>query len=350
MGMIKVPPSVIEKFYHHVPEIFESGNLAEGEWNAKLGEFFRSYSKAHSAVPFSSNGAGLLAVLKLLKRYRKYEQIFIQSNTMYGVKTIAITSGMTYLGAVPCSIPSLMPSIQQVKEFINQLEKPERTVFLLSHIGGIVNPDIEAIAATCESSGVALVEDCAHSLGSTLNGHHSGLYGDVGVYSLYATKAIAAGEGGIAVTNDEELGEMLARFNIYDRFEQQQDVGVNFRISEMQALFSLSMCECSEEIILNKSEIATKYMAACDTANIEYVDPYQNGQRGNHYKFTLIASVNADKEFRKITNRTSPVYNYALGNDPDSIATRHICLPVWYALEDEVINNTIKQLLGGHGD
>ena len=153
MGMIKVPQSVIDKFYHHVPEIFESGNLAEGKWNAKLGEFFKSYSGASCAIPFSSNGAGLLAVLKLLKRYRNFEQIFIQSNTMYGVKTIAITSGMSYLGAVPCSFPSLMPTIQQVKEFIIQLEKPERTVFLLSHIGGIVNPDIEAIAATCKSSG-----------------------------------------------------------------------------------------------------------------------------------------------------------------------------------------------------
>jgi perosamine synthetase len=344
MGTIKIPQAAIDKFYRKVPEIFETGNLAEGKWNAKLAEFFKSYSRANCAVPFSSNGAGLLAVLKLLKRYRDYDKIFIQSNTMYGVKTIAITSGMTYLGAVPCSIPSLMPSLEQVQEFIAKLNKPERTVFLMSHIGGIVNPDIEAIAAICKGSGVALVEDCAHSLGSTLNNRHSGLYGEVGVYSLYATKAIAAGEGGIAVTNDDELGQMLARFNIYDRFDQQQDVGINFRISEMQALFSLSMCELSEEIISNKSKIAAKYIAACDEAKIEYVDPYQNGQRGNHYKFTLIANVNLEKEFSAITNRTSSVYDYALGDDPNLITTRHICLPIWYGLEDEIVTQTTEQI------
>jgi dTDP-4-amino-4,6-dideoxygalactose transaminase len=345
MGMIKVPQAAIDKFNNNVSEIFSTGNLAEGQWNARLSEFFKTYAHAQCAVPFSSNGSGLLAILILLKRYRNHDKIFIQSNTMYGVKTIAITSGLNYVGAVPCSLPSLMPTLAQVSEFIAQLDDPKRTVFLMSHIGGIVNPDIEGIAAACEQAGVALVEDCAHSLGATLNGRHTGLYGVAGVYSLYATKAIAAGEGGIAVTNDADLGDKLLRFNIYDRFDQQQDVGVNFRISELQALFSLCMCEMSEEIIANKAVIADKYIRACQQVNISFVDPYQNGQRGNHYKFTLISNANAEQEFGAIKNKTSPVYSYALGEDPMSITTRHLCLPIWYALEAEVVDQTIQQLI-----
>jgi perosamine synthetase len=345
MGMIKVPLSAVDKFNKNVSDIFSTGNLAEGKWNAELSKFFKKYTDAQSAVPFSSNGSGLLAILILLKRYRDYDKVFIQSNTMYGVKTIAITSGLNYVGAVPCSLPSLMPTLTQVSEFISRLDDPKRTVFLMSHIGGIVNPDIEEIASVCKRAGVALVEDCAHSLGATLNGRHTGLYGVAGVYSLYATKAIAAGEGGISVTNDTDLGDKLSRFNIYDRFDQQQDVGVNFRISELQALFSLCMCELSEEIIANKAEIADKYIRACQQVNIPFVDPYRNGQRGNHYKFTLIANMNAEEEFRVIKNKTSPVYSYALGADPMAIATRHICLPIWYSLEPEIIEQTIEQLI-----
>lgn len=345
MGMIKVPQAAVNKFNSNVFEIFSTGNLAEGQWIIRLSEFFKTYAHAQSAVPFSSNGSGLLAILILLKRYRNYNKVFIQSNTMYGVKTIAISSGLNYVGAVPCSLPSLMPTLAQVSQFISQLDDPKRTVFLMSHIGGIVNPDIEGIVAACENAGVALVEDCAHSLGATLNGRHTGLYGVAGVYSLYATKAIAAGEGGIAVTNDADLGDKLSRFNIYDRFDQQQDVGVNFRISELQALFSLCMCELSEEIIANKAVIADKYIRACKQANISFVDPYQNGQRGNHYKFTLIANTNAEQEFGVIKNKTSPVYSYALGEDPMSIKTRHLCLPIWYALEAEVVDQTIQELI-----
>lgn len=345
MGMIKVPALAIQKFEANYPDIFSTGNLAEGKWNIALSDFFRRYTGSPAVTPFSSNGAGLLAVLVLLKRYRGFKKIFIQSNTMYGVKTIAVTSGLDYLGAVPCSIPSLMPTASQVRAFVDTLEDPAKTVFMMSHIGGIVNPDIVEIAAICKAVGIALVEDCAHSVGATLNGSHTGLFGVAGVYSLYATKAISAGEGGIAVTHDAELGEQLDRFVIYDRFDQRQDVGVNFRVSELQALFSLCMCELTEEIIANKQAIADRYIEACVSSGFSFVNPCESGQRGNHYKFTLIAENSADEEFRKIKNRTSPVYNYSLGEDPMQIVDRHICLPIWYELDEAVVEETVFQLL-----
>ncbi len=342
--MIKVPAAAKQKFLANFGGICDSGALAEGQWNAALSQFFTGYVGCKAALPFSSNGSGMLAVLMLLKRYRGFRHVFIQSNTMYGVKTIAITSGLHYAGAVPCSLPTLMPRASQVRDFIRTLAEPSSTVFLLTHIGGIVNPDIEEICAMCAAAGIVVVEDCAHSVGATLHGRHTGTFGVAGVYSLYATKAIAAGEGGIAVTNDDDLAIKLAKFNIYDRFDQQQDTGVNFRVSEIQALFSLSVCEMSEEIIDSKARIARRYIEACGRAGIAYVDPFSNGQRGNHYKFTLIARDDAAAEFKAITNRTSPVYDYTLGDDPEGVHMKHICLPVWYGLEDEIVDNTCAQI------
>lgn len=344
MAMIKIPQSATEKFAKHYPQIIESGSLAEGEWNKKLSAFFREYTHAAYAAPFSSNGSGLLAILMLLKSYRKYEHVFIQDNTMYGVKTIAITSGLNYLSEVDCSLPNLMPTFSQVEAYINNLQSPEKTVFLLTHIGGIVNPDIAQIAELCKAKGVALVEDCAHSLGATINGKHTGLFGVGGVYSLYATKAVAAGEGGIVVSNDLELGTMLDKFLIYDRFDRKQTIGVNFRVSELQALFSYCVCELSEMIIENKSKIAEAYINVCKAKGISYVDPYQNGQRGNHYKFSLVAKNDVNEEFAGITQRTSPVYDYIIGRDINNIRSKHICLPIWYDLDAEIIAKTVQEL------
>ena len=344
MGMIKIPQAAITKFDENYREIFNTGNLAEGKWNKELSIFFKNYTKSAYAMPFSSNGSGLLSILMLLKKHRGYRRIFIQSNTMYGVKTIAATSGLELFGYVPCSLPTLMPTANQVSKFIDNISNPKECVFMITHIGGIVNPEIVEIAEICKTRGIALVEDCAHSLGATLNGKHTGLFGVAGVYSLYATKAIAAGEGGIAVSDDEELGNLLDKFQIYDRFDQIEEIGVNFRISELQALFSLSICELSEEIINNKARIADRYIESCQKVGIQYVDPYSNGQRGNHYKFSLIANNNANVEFEAIKNRTSPVYDYALGDDPFLVHKKHICIPIWYDLEENIVQETIDQI------
>ena len=216
---------------------------------------------------------------------------------------------------------------------------------MITHIGGIVNPDINEIATLCEKAGIALVEDCAHSLGATLHGKHTGTFGIAGAYSLYATKAIPAGEGGVAVTNDQDLGSMLSRFNIYDRFDQQQEIGVNFRMSEMQALFSLCVVELADEIIANKTEIAKRYVHACEVAGFQYIDPFNDGQKGNHYKFTLIAENSISLEFNKIKNRTSGVYDYSLGSDPQNISERHLCLPIWYELDETIVEETVSQIM-----
>ena len=345
MGIIKVPAAATSKFLEIVPSIFQSGNFAEGKWNKSLAHYFKEYAEAQNAEIFASNGSALLAILQLLKRYRGYNDIFIQSNTMYGVKTIAVTSGLKFIGSVDCSISHLMPTVEQVQTFISKLSNPAKTVFLITHIGGIVNPDINEIATLCEKAGIALVEDCAHSLGATLHGKHTGTFGIAGAYSLYATKAIPAGEGGVAVTNDQDLGSMLSRFNIYDRFDQQQEIGVNFRMSEMQALFSLCVVELADEIIANKTEIAKRYVHACEVAGFQYIDPFNDGQKGNHYKFTLIAENSISLEFNKIKNRTSGVYDYSLGSDPQNISERHLCLPIWYELDETIVEETVSQIM-----
>jgi dTDP-4-amino-4,6-dideoxygalactose transaminase len=287
----------------------------------------------------------MFTLLRLLKEYRGKKRIFLQSNTMYGVKTIANTSGLELCGYVECSLDYLMPTYEQVASFISSLANAHECVFLLTHIGGWVNPDIEKIADLCKNNSVALIEDCAHSLGSTLNGNHTGLYGDAGVYSLYATKAIPAGEGGIVVTKDKELGRLIDKFIIYDRFEQELDVGVNFRMSELNALLAFSVLQETESIINNKYQIAKKYCKACDKHDWKYIDPKINGQRSNLYKFILVAeNQNSINKFEKITVRTSPVYDYALSTDVNNIAKKHICLPIWYGLEDAVVDSVVEEL------
>ena len=287
MGMIKLPENSIEFFKEHQNEIFNSGNLAEGKWNKNVADWTCEYTNAHKSIAVNSNGAGLFILLRILKQYYGKKRIFIQSNTMYGVRTISISSGLELCGYVDCTLDYLMPDYKSVVDFVSFLDKPEECVFLITHIGGWVNPDIISIAELCKENGISLIEDCAHSLGSLLDGKHTGLFGDAGVYSLYATKTIPVGKGGIVVTNDENLAEMVKKFIIYDRFEQKLDLGLNLRMSEINALLTYSVIKETENIIKDKYEIADSYEKACKTFGWDYINPKSGKQRSNLYKFIL---------------------------------------------------------------
>ncbi len=343
--MIKLPKKSIDFFNNNYSNIFESGNLAEGDWNKAVASWASEYTSAKYALSVNSNGSGVFAILNLMKHYRGKNKVFLQSNTMYGVKTMAASSGLDLCGYVDCDLEYLMPTYEQVASFIDTLVEPKECVFLLTHIGGWVNPDIKAIAKLCKDKGVALVEDCAHSLGSTLNSQHTGTFGEAGVYSLYATKTIPVGEGGIIVTEDHDLHQMLEKYVIYDRFDQGLDIGVNIRMSELNALLTFAVIQETEAIIQNKYDTALRYIQACEKYNWKYISPSAGNQRSNLYKFILLS--NSDQptvEFSQVTNRTSPVYNYALGRDVQELSKRHICLPIWYLLEDEIVTATVAEL------
>ena len=346
MGMIKIPDQSLNYFQEKFPEIIESGNLAEGQWNNAIADMVTSYTSAKHASVFNSNGSGLVTALKIFKEHRGKKKVFLQSNTMYGVKTIAYTSGLEISGFVDSDLDNLlMPTLNDVINFVNKLDKPEENVFLLTHIGGWVNPDIIEIAKFCKEKDILLLEDCAHSYGSLLDGKHTGLFGDAGVYSFYSTKAVPVGEGGVLVTNDDELHHHASKFIIYDRFDQNLNLGINFRMSEINALFAYSVIKESEHIFDSKLEIAKKYSSACDENEWSYQDALIDNQRSNLYKFILIAKTdNPIEEFSQITKRTSPVYDYTLGSDGTSIASKHICLPIWYKLEDEIVSEVIEEL------
>ena len=346
MGMIKIPKTSIDYFKSNLDEIFETGHFAEGKWNKELSQFVNELTGANISVCTNSNGAGLVALLSIYRHYKNRNTVLIQTNTMYGVKAMVPAAGCALGRFIDCQLESLMPSLADVKKSISKMTDDEkrRSIILLSHIGGIINPDMKEIADLCKNDNIILLEDCAHSFGATLDGKHSGLFGDAGVYSFYATKAIPAGEGGVVVTNDLEIGEMILKYSIYDRFDQKLEIGNNIRISEVQALLTFAIVKEWKHIVENKMEIADKYMEACKRKKIKYIAQNENGHFGNYYKFILTTpGVPILEVLPDLETKTSPVYDYSIGM-PNKVADFHACLPIWYGQESNITNKVLKEL------
>ena len=345
MSMIKLPKNSIEFFKSNQDKIFESGNLAEGPWNDQLSKKIKSITNSKNAICVNSNGSGLVALLLIYKEYYGRTDVMIQSNTMYGVKTMTKTAGYNLVDIIDCQLETLMPSFNDLKKAINNYKgEAKKLVIMLSDIGGIINPDIEKIAKFCKEKNIILIEDSAHSFGATLNKKFSGTFGNAGVYSYYSTKAIFAGEGGIVVTDNDNIGNLMKDFIAYDRFKQKMEIGCNIRLSELQALMIYSVVKEYQQIIKNKFQIAEKYSNACKSFNIKYIEQNGNLKSGNYYKFTIISPNKKISDLLpKIKTTTSKVYDYSLGRSKD-IPEKHLCLPIWFELEDSISDAVVDEI------
>jgi len=345
MGTIKLPKNSINFFKANQDKIFESGNLAEGPWNEQLSEKIKSICNVTNAICVNSNGSGLVALLLIYKEYYGRTNVMIQSNTMYGVKTLTKTAGYNLVDVIDCQLETLMPSFNDLKNAVDNYKgEIDKLVILLSDIGGIINPEIEKISKLCKEKNIILLEDAAHSFGSTLNKKFGGTFGNAGVYSYYSTKAIFAGEGGIVVTNDNDVGNLMKDFIAYDRFKQKMEIGCNIRLPEIQALMIYSVINEYQQIIKNKSKTAKKYSEVCDTYKIKYINQNENFNLGNYYKFTIISpEKNILDYIPKIKTTTSKVYDYALGRSKE-IPTKHLCLPIWFDLEENISDKVVKEI------
>ena len=215
------------------------------------------------------------------------------------------------------------------EDFERKAERHKPRAAILVHIGGHIAFDAERIAAYCREHGIFLLEDCAHAHGADWNGGKPGGFGDAGVYSLYATKTVSTGEGGVLVSGNEELIEFAAKFRNYGKFEHEVD-GLNFRMSEFTAALALVQAERMEEIVAWKNEYAR-----------EHLDPRPPGAagaaRGNDLGLLQVHRLRSrsrsppasvyDQPCHRIMGRSDELPN------TDWVAENHWCVPLYYRPE-----------------
>ena len=128
MSTIKLPKNSIEFFKNNQDEIFKTGKLAEGPWNEELSKKIKIITNVKNAIGVNSNGSGIVALLLIYKEYYGRTDVMIQSNTMYGVKTMTKTAGYNLTNVIDCRLETLMPSFEDLKKaewYLTRLIKQE---------------------------------------------------------------------------------------------------------------------------------------------------------------------------------------------------------------------------------
>ncbi len=308
-----------------IDQVLDSGRWTEADMVARFEAGWEAWNEL-PAVAVSSWAGGALAALDFAGV--QGETVLCPSNTFMATPLAAIRSG-AQVQFVDCNREDLCMSFADF-EAKALLHRP-KAAFLV-HIGGHIAFDSERIAAYCREHDIFLIEDCAHAHGASWRAPSAkhvvikpGGYGDAGVYSMYATKTISTGEGGVLVSRRPEVVEHARSFRNYGK--PSHDVaGLNFRMSEFTAALGLVQIERLPEIVSWKNEVARTELDPQHPNRLELPDGMVSGL----YKYIV---------FDWLERSTGRVYDEPchriMGHDvelpnSDWVARNHSCVPLYY--------------------
>ena len=122
--------------------------------------------------------------------------------------------------------------------------------------------DMDPIRAACDAAGVPLLEDAAGAIGARYKGRPAGSFGDAAIFSFNGNKTVTAGGGGMVMTDDERIAKRVRHLSTTERIGanyEHDEVGFNFRMTNLNAAVGVAQLERLDEMIRAKKAIADRY-------------------------------------------------------------------------------------------
>ena len=163
-----------------------------------LEQEYAAYVGSKYCVAINSCGAAMFIALKALG-VQPGDKVLSSSFTL-----APVPGSIVHAGAQPVLVETRADYIIDLEDLERKLRTSGAKVLLLSHMRGHIT-DLEAVSGLCERYGVSLVEDCAHTMGANWDGRPTGTWGRIGCFSTQTYKHINSGEGGLLVTDDDDI-------------------------------------------------------------------------------------------------------------------------------------------------
>ena len=241
-----------------------TGALRRGEISGSFGETilrferdFANYCGCEFGVAVTS-GTTALQLAVNVAGIGAGDEVLVSAST-----NIATALAVIHNGAIPVPVDSELDTWNLDLDVIGSLITPRTRAILPVHLFG--HPvDMDRLMDIARGHGLVVIEDAAEAHGATCRGRKVGSFGAMGCFSFYANKLITTGEGGMVVTNSEELAERLRLLRNLGFTEPRfwhQVAGYNFRMTGYQAAMGLAQLPKLEHFIRRKREIAAAYSA-----------------------------------------------------------------------------------------
>lgn len=305
------------------------------------------------------NGTAALHISLLLAGVDANDEVLLPALTF-----VATANAVAYCQAIPHFVDSEEGSLgmdpQALRDYLSTITEMRRGQCVNRNTGRVIRAmlpmhtfghpvDVEALLAVARDFGLQLIEDAAESLGSRVEGRHTGTMGLMGTLSFNGNKTITTGGGGAILTNDLELGAKAKHLTTTAklphpwRFEHDQ-VGYNYRLPNLNAALGCAQLEELPEFLLEKRRLFQAYHASfANLPNVTLVSE-PSGCNSNYWLQALLLDEScADQrdEVLAATNNaglmTRPVWTL-MSKMPMYANAPKAPLPVAESLERRLIN------------
>ena len=355
----RVPSTLKARILEDISSIIESGHFLKGPFTAGLEEQLSNRHGGATAVCVGNGTDALFVALSALG-------IGAGSRVVTVANAGGYTSGAALrLGARPTMVDIEVATAQMSVTSLESVLSNQGDVdaVVATHLYGMVG-EIGAISELCARYRVPLVEDCAQSFGSVVDGRPAGTFGVMATFSFYPTKNLGAfGDAGAVISSDKDLAARvasLAQYGWSQRYSVDLRNGTNSRIDEIQAAILLRQLTQLDEDNTRRRRIVGAYQEALRGGRRMI---HANDERfTGHLAILLSDSRDSDRALLESSGVSTGIHYPIIDTDqtawrglidgPDLPGTRHVqeriltlpCFPAMTDVEIERVSDALRRL------
>ena len=254
-------PSISQREIDYATDAATNGWYVDaGEYPRRFEEAFADYLDVKHAVSLPSCTSGLHLALVALG-VGPGDEVVVPDLTW-----IASAAPIQYVGATPVFADVDEKTWCLSAESVSAcLTANTKAILPVDIYGGM--PDYTALQRVADEHGLKIIEDSAEAIGSEFNGRKAGTLGDIGVFSFHGSKTFTTGEGGMFVTDNDDLHARVLRLRDHGRepgdvYFQNTEVAFKYKMPAVAAAIGLGQVERAEELVARKREIFEWYREA----------------------------------------------------------------------------------------
>jgi perosamine synthetase len=237
-----------------IEKSLRNGIITNGPRVQEFEEKFCEYTKAKYAVAVSSGASSLEIPLRYFGV--KDREVIVPTNTF-----VATPNSVIFAGGRPVFADIREDTLCLDPEDVERRISSKTAGIIVVHIAGMICPQINVIRDLCVDRGLFLIEDCAHAHGAAIDNKMAGTLGDVGCFSLAPTKVMTTGEGGIFITNNDEMVKVARHMRNRGLNSEHLMIllGHSWTMSEITAIIGIHQLSNLDYFVRRRNEIAKQY-------------------------------------------------------------------------------------------